>query len=167
VEQVQDTLFGWSTWSYAAYALLCPDVGGGVIFTECAGTVTGPGSAPRILTGGSVGVQLTEDTGVTGGSGGLPSTLTLLANHELPPAHWSDVAAVGQQVGLCATGSTLAGCATDVDADGWPALADCQEGDPARHPGAAEVAPHSGDDPNCDGWTCTTGRGGTCTPGIY
>ena len=158
VEQVQDTLFGWSTWSYAAYALLCPDVGGGLIFAECAGTVTMPGGSPRVLAGGSGAVPLTEDTGVTGGSGGLPGTLTLLANHELPPAHWSDVAGVGQEVGLCATGSTLAGCATDVDADGWPALADCLEGDPARHPGCGRGGPAQRDGPELRRMDLSDGR---------
>lgn len=165
VAQVQDRLYGWATFSEAPYALLCASSWhAGAPFSECSGTASAPGSTVRVLAGREVGVILTEVTAATGGSGGLPADLYVLANHALWPAALDANLGAAHRQQLCALFSTLSECTADLDADGWPDAADCRSFDPFVYPGVAELTPHVGMDENCDGFTCRTTRGTQCQP---
>ena len=164
VAQVQDILYGWATFSQAPYALLCESPShAGVPFSECSGTSSVPGSTLRVLPGREVGVVLTEVTAATGGSGGLPADVYVVANHALWPASLDAHLAEAHHQPLCALGSALPECTADLDADGWPDNTDCRPVDLLAYPGFAELTPHVGVDENCDGFTCNT-VGITCRP---
>ena len=94
-----------------------------------------------------------------------PSRVAIVSNHLLLPEHLptygvSDGSLIDELTGLevaptwllrCPPASDHGACLDDVDADGYPLLGDCQDGDAMIHPGATEDLSTDADD-NCDGW---------------